>query len=307
MEFHQNGEVFWIELSFSFLKDANAKPIGLVTVVRDITARKKTEKELIAAKEKAQESDLLKTAFLNGVSHEIRTPMNGILGFASLLKELDLSGELKEEFIVSIEKSGNRMMETITNIIDTALIQSGQMAIVSTETNVYKLMHNTFGKFEKEAQAKGIQLSCLCPIETYDLILSTDEDKLLHILTHLIKNAIKFTDKGHVEFGYRLKKTTFGSQVGIENANFQLGTNPDLEQGGLEFFVKDTGIGIPIARQSAIFAPFEHADIANIRAFQGIGLGLSVSKAYIEMMGGEIRLESKEGEGSQFYFTIPMR
>ena len=290
-EYHQNGSVMWMELSFSFLKDANNKPIGLVTVTRDITGRKKIERELIAAKEKAEESDRLKTAFLNGVSHEIRTPMNGILGFASLLKELDLSGDQKNEFIDSIEKSGNRMLETITTIVNTALIQSGEMLMSVSEINVNKLVKQALSRFKPESDEKGLQIWCNCPAETNELIIKTDEEKLNFILSHLIKNAIKFTDFGHVDFGFTLKKPKLGEPV---------------EPSELEFFVKDTGIGIPENRQSAIFAPFEHSDIVNIRAFQGVGLGLSVSKAYIEMLGGNIRLESKEGEGSTFYFTIPM-
>ena len=291
-EYHQNGSVIWMELSFSFLKDANNKPIGLVTVTRDITGRKKIERELIAAKEKAEESDRLKTAFLNGISHEIRTPMNGILGFASLLKELDLTGDQQNEFIVSIEQSGNRMLETITTIVNTALIQSGEMAISVSETNVNKLVKQTLNRFKPESHEKGLQIWCNCPSETNELIIKTDEEKLSFILSHLINNAIKFTDFGHVDFGFTLKKSRVGELV---------------EPNELEFFVKDTGIGIPENRQSAIFTPFEHSDIMNIRAFQGVGLGLSVSKAYIEMLGGYIRLESKEGEGSSFYFTIPMR
>jgi signal transduction histidine kinase len=280
----------------------------LVTVTRDISSRKKIEQELIAAKEKAEESDRLKTAFLQGINHEIRTPMNGILGFASLLKELDLSGDQQTEFIVSIEKSGNRMIETITTIVNTALIQTGQMEVSLSETNVNKLIKQTLTRYKPDSDEKGLDFSCNCPSGTDDLIISTDDEKLGFILSHLVKNAIKFTDKGYIYFGYTLKGASVTVGVDAKTdlpAETQVGKpNRAVE---LEFFVKDTGIGIPQNRQSAIFAPFQHADIANIRAFQGIGLGLSVSKAYIEMLGGEIRLESKEGEGASFYFTLPVR
>lgn len=307
-EFHQDGSVLWLELSFSFLKDSNNKPIGLVTVTRDISSRKKIEQELIAAKEKAEESDKLKTAFLQGINHEIRTPMNGILGFASLLKELDLSGDQQTEFIVSIEKSGNRMIETITTIVNTALIQTGQMEVSLSETNVNKLIKQTLTRFKPESDEKGLQISYYCPEGENDILINTDEEKLGFILSHLVINAIKFTDSGYIDFGFTLKKTsaviTLNAKIDGASATHSGGHS---EPGELEFFVKDTGIGIPENRQSAIFAPFQHADISNIRAFQGIGLGLSVSKAYIEMLGGEIRLESKEGLGTAFYFTLPLR
>jgi PAS domain S-box-containing protein len=289
-EFHQDGSELWLELSFAFTKNAENKPTGIVTVARDITTRKNIEQELIAAKEKAQESDRLKTAFLNGVSHEIRTPLNGILGFASLLKEADLTGDLKNEFILSIEKSGDRMLETITNIIDTALIHTGQMAIAKSEVNINKLMKQMLGRFEHEAKEKGLSLTGNFMADPEELLVITDDAKLNFILNHLINNAVKFTDSGHIEFGYTLKKPQ-GDKT--------------TESVFLEFFIKDTGIGIAPERQAAIFAPFEHADIENIRAFQGVGLGLSVSKSFIEMLGGKIWLKSKVGIGSEFYFTLP--
>jgi len=307
-EFHTDGSPIWMELSFTFLKDNNNKPIGLVTVTRDITKRKKIEQELIAAKEMAEQSDKLKTAFLQGINHEIRTPMNGILGFASLLKELDLSGDQQTEFIVSIEKSGNRMIETITTIVNSALLQTGQMEVALSETNVNKLIKQTLIHFKPQSDEKGLQISSYCPEDENDLIINTDEEKLGFILSHLVKNATKFTDHGFIDFGFAIKKPSASLTLNAKSDAASTTPFGELaEPRELEFYVKDTGIGIPENRQLAIFEPFQHADISNIRAFQGIGLGLSVSKAYIEMLGGEIRLESQNGQGTTFYFTLPLR
>jgi len=290
-EYHQNGNVFWMELAFTFLKDSANKPIGIVTISRDISERKKAEKELIAAKEKAEESDRLKTAFLQGVSHEIRTPMNGILGFAGLLKEVNLTGDEKEEYILAIDYSGKRMLNTIGNIVDTALIQSGQMLVSISETNINKQFEQIFNLSKAEAIQKGIEISCQTPVNAEDIIINTDESKLYSVLSKLVNNAIKFTDNGKVEFGFKSKdETRKPAGSGIDE---------------LEFYVTDTGIGIPADRQKAIFENFEHADIANTRAFQGVGLGLSISKAFVEMLGGKIGVESEVGVGSMFYFSIP--
>ena len=293
-EYHQNGNVFWMELAFSFLKDSANKPIGIVTISRDITERKKAEKELIAAKEKAEESDRLKTAFLQGVSHEIRTPMNGILGFAGLLKEVNFTGDEKEEYIRAIDYSGKRMLNTIGNIVDTALIQSGQMPVSISETNINNQIEQIFNLSKAEAKQKGIEISCQTPANAEDIIINTDEGKLFSVLSKLVNNALKFTDHGKVEFGFKRKDET----------SKPAGSGIDDE---LEFYVTDTGIGIPADRQKAIFENFEHADIANARAFQGVGLGLSISKAYVEMLGGKIGVESKAGNGTTFYFTLPVK
>jgi signal transduction histidine kinase/ActR/RegA family two-component response regulator len=238
-------------------------------------------KELLRAKEHAEESDRLKSAFLANMSHEIRTPMNGILGFAGLLKEPGLSGEKQQAYIRIIEKGGARMLNIINDIVSISKIESGIVEVSNMESNINEQIEYIFSFFKPEAEAKGIMLSFKNALPSEKSVLNTDREKLFAILTNLVKNALKYTDKGLIEFGYE-KKGDF-----------------------LEFFVKDTGTGIPKNRQKAIFERFIQADIVDKMARQGAGLGLSISKAYVEILGGEIWLESDEGNGSTFYFTLP--
>ena len=246
---------------------------------------KQTNDELVIAKEKAEESDRLKSAFLANMSHEIRTPMNGILGFAGLLKEQTLTGEAQNEFIGIIEKSGARMLNIINDIVDISKIESGQMKISISETNVNEQIEYIYTFFKPEIERKKLTFSFKSILSKNEAIIKTDREKIYAILTNLIKNAIKFTDKGSIEFGYDLVKT---QQTSV-----------------LQFFVKDSGVGIPKDRRQAIFERFIQADISDKRAYQGAGLGLSITKAYVGMLGGEIWVESEEQKGSTFHFTIP--
>ncbi|MGF1586830.1 MAG: ATP-binding protein [Bacteroidales bacterium] len=258
---------------------------GVTFTALDITEIKKTEQDLRAAKEKAEESDHLKSAFLANMSHEIRTPMNGILGFANLLKKPALAGEKQQAYIEIIEKSGKRMLNIINDIIDISKIEAGLMKLDMKETNVNEQIEYIYTFFKPEAESKGMNLSFKNPWPAQESIINTDSEKVYAILANLVKNAIKYTEKGSIELGYNIKT----------------GTKP----GELEFYVKDTGIGIPEDRQKAIFDRFIQADIANHKANQGAGLGLAITKAYVEMLGGKIRVESEEDKGSTFYFTLP--
>jgi len=251
---------------------------GTCTDIEDIM---QTKEELILAKERAEESDRLKSAFLANMSHEIRTPMNGILGFADLLKEPNLTGEEQKKYIGIIEKSGVRMLNIINDIIDISKIESGQMEVSISEIDINEKIEYIYTFFKPEAEGKGIQINFKNTLPSKESVIKTDREKIYSILTNLIKNAIKYTNEGSIEFGYTLKR------------NY------------IEFYVKDTGIGIPKDRQEAIFERFIQADISDIRALQGAGLGLAIAKAYTEMLGGKIWVESEEGKGSIFYFTIP--
>jgi CheY-like chemotaxis protein/nitrogen-specific signal transduction histidine kinase len=247
----------------------------------DITDLKQTELELIEAKEKAEESERLKSVFLANMSHEIRTPMNGILGFAELLKEPNLTIEEQQDFIRTIGISGKRMLNTINNIVDVSRIESGLMNVSIKETNINENIEFTYKFFKPEAEIKGLQLLYKNSLPPKEAIIKTDNDKVYTILTNLIKNAIKFTDIGSIEFGYE-KKGDY-----------------------LEFFVKDTGIGISGSQKKIIFERFRQGNESFKRDYEGAGLGLSICKSYIEMLDGKIWVESEEGEGSKFYFTIP--
>jgi len=243
--------------------------------------RKRTEEGLIAALAKAKESDRLKSAFLANMSHEIRTPMNGILGFAELLKEPDLSSAEKQNYIKVIESSGERMLSTINDLIDISKIEAGQMELSVSTTIISELIDSLYSFFKPEAKKKGLQLSCINTLSGKEATIKTDNEKLYSILMNLLKNSIKYTHEGSIEFGYHVKNDFF------------------------EFFVKDTGIGIPADCRNTIFDRFVQADMGKARSYEGSGLGLSITQAYTEMLGGEIWVESEEGKGSQFYFTIP--
>jgi len=280
----KDGSFIWESASISPITNKDGKITHFLAIKEDITEKKKTMQELISAKEKAEESDHLKSAFLANMSHEIRTPMNGILGFSELLKEPDLTGEEHEFYIDLIEKSGARMLNIINDIVDISKIESGQMNLSISKTNINEQMEYIFKFFKPEAEKKGIHLKINNTQPDQLVSLETDQQKLYAILSNLVKNSIKYTFTGEVEFGYLLKEN---------------------ESSELVFYVKDTGIGIPKERQTAIFERFVQSDIFDKDALQGAGLGLSIAKAFVEMLNGKIWLESEEGKGSVFYFTLP--
>jgi PAS domain S-box-containing protein len=263
----------------------NGKVIGGSCFGTNITEKKQIEIEIIKAKERAEESGRLKSAFLANMSHEIRTPMNGILGFANLLKEPNLSGDEQQEFISIIEKSGERMLNIINNIVDISKIEAGLMEVSITKTNINDQIDYVYNFFKPEVETKGLSFSLKKALPPEEATVKTDREKLYAILTNLVKNAIKYCEQGAIEFGYSL----------INEYNMPF----------LQFYVKDTGIGIPEDKLEAIFERFIQTHIADKMARQGAGLGLAISKAYVEMLAGKIWVESEDGNGSTFYFTLP--
>lgn len=248
---------------------------------RDITAEKKNEIELLAAKEKAEESDRLKTAFLANMSHEIRTPMNGILGFAALLKNQNLTGEEKLEYFNIIEKSGERMLNIINDLINISKVESGMIELSYSRVNVKEQLDYLMAFFLPEATQKGLEFSLDYSLSEKDSELDTDPEKLYAILSNLIKNALKFTKKGSIVVGCYCTASSY------------------------EFYVKDTGVGIPKNKLDLIFERFVQADENLARGYEGAGLGLSISKAYSEMLGGTLKVESEPGIGTCFTFSLP--
>lgn len=250
-------------------------------LIVNVVERMKKEQELIDAKEKAVEADRLKTAFLQNMSHEIRTPMNGILGFVDLLKETDLTPEEKIKYIGIVEKSGKRLLNTINDIIEISKIEAGQEKLRLSQVDVNKMLHYFYDFFMPQAIERGLRFTIGKHTFADFSVIQTDKNKLEAVLGNLLNNALKFTFVGDVEFG-----------------NY-------LENKMLVFYVKDTGIGIPFDRQQAIFDRFVQADLEITRPHEGSGLGLAIVKAYLTMLGGSISLESEEGKGSVFRFSLP--
>ena len=288
----KDGQLYWESVAISPILDKIGGISSFVAVSEDISEKKRMIDDLLKAKEKAEESDRLKTAFLANMSHEIRTPMNGILGFTELLKEPKLSGKDQFEYIRIIEKSGARMLNIINDLISISKVESGQMDVSIAETNIHLQMEYILSFFKLEAEQKGITLSYKNSIPETDWIIKTDKEKVYAILTNLVKNALKFTHDGSIEIGCDLKKIipSFDGKPLAE----------------IKFFVKDTGVGIPKKQKHFIFERFRQGSEALNRRYEGAGLGLSISRAYVEILGGKIWVESKEGKGSTFHFTIPV-
>ncbi len=311
---HNDREERWVHGIGRLKLDENNRVVSMVGTIRDITVQKLIEKELqeqneeyaylnqeyinqnlnlITAKEKAEENTRLKSAFLANMSHEIRTPMNGILGFAEILKEPNLTSDQQQEYIEIIEKSGVRMLNIINDIVDISKIESGQMKVSISETSVNEQLLFIYNFFKAEVEPKGLELTLKNFLPSSEVLIRTDREKLYAILTNLVKNAVKYTKEGSIEFGCTLVKAHGHASH-------------------LEFYVRDTGIGIPKDRQEAIFERFIQADVSDKMALQGAGLGLAITKAYVDMLGGRIWVESEERNlsegkagGSVFYFTLP--
>jgi two-component system, sensor histidine kinase and response regulator len=254
-----------------------------IAVFDVITERKNTERDLILAKEKAEESDRLKTAFLHNISHEIRTPLNAIVGFSAFLGNANLSPSKKDEFVKIIEKSNDQLLAIISGIIALATLDAGQEKIYEEETDINELLKTTYDQLMMSTGNHGVSFSYHCSLEDKFALVKTDAVKLMQVLVNLVGNALKFTNQGAVRFGY------------------------NLESGYLEFFVEDTGIGIPEDMHQHIFERFRQVDNSATRRYGGAGLGLSLSKGYVELLGGDIRLESELGKGSKFTFKIPYK
>ncbi len=259
----------------------------LVAIFRDVTDLKTAEKKLKdrnkklkVAKQKAEESDRLKSAFLANMSHEIRTPMNGILGFTDLLKEPGLTGEKQQSYVDIIQKSGNRMLNTVNDIIEISKIETGQVSMVLEDYDLNGQLNYHRYFFHLEAEKKGIKLLLENKIKADEAYIKADKMKIDSILSNLIKNAIKYSDSGTILLSCKKKK------------------------GSILFSVKDQGIGIPKSKQESIFDRFVRADLSFASGYEGSGLGLSIVKSYVNMLGGKIWVDSEPGKGSTFYFSV---
>lgn len=239
--------------------------------------------ELKMAKEKAEESDRLKSAFLANLSHEIRTPMNAIIGFADLLNLNGLDDKTREKYTHIIQNSGNYLLSIISDIVEISHIEAGQVELNETEIDLHEFLEDVFNAFKVSVpKNKNLVINFLKEKSLVSEKMKTDDIKLRQILMNLLNNALKFTDHGEINFGYEI----------IENAK-------------ITFFVKDTGIGITPENHQIIFERFRQIDKGKSKINAGSGLGLSITKAYVELMGGAIELISDLGKGSEFKITFP--
>lgn len=281
---HSSGKTRYVEVRTKLIKSTDERS-GIIAICSDITDRNRTISELHEAKDKAEESDRLKTAFLANMSHEIRTPMNAIVGFSELLRTTNIQGPEREEYFNIINNSCSILSNLIDDIIDLAKIEAGQTTIAEDLCRPHEIMRELQRYFEEEIKKLGkpIKLVMDASIDP-DLIIKSDEFRLRQILSNIIGNAVKFTEKGIIAWGCAVEK-----------------------ERDIKFFVKDTGIGISSENIELVFDRFRQMDDSSIRKYGGTGLGLPVSKSLVDLMGGDIWVESQIGKGSEFYFKIPFK
>lgn len=279
----KDGEPIAVLAQDRLLRNDKGVVTGIRTIFQDISELKKAEQELLIAKEKAEESDRLKTAFLHNITHEIRTPMNAIVGFSGLLNEPALDPGERKHYTEIIVQSSNQLLSIISNIVNIATVEAGQEKVNEKQINLNATLRQLKDQFILAAMKQNISLNCTTKVPDEEVDIITDEIKLKEILDNLIENALKFTMLGSVDIGY------------------------DIKGEFLEFYIKDTGIGIPAEKHDEIFKRFYQVEMDSDRRFSGSGLGLSISQAYVQLLGGKIWLISEPDKGSEFYFTIPYK
>lgn len=279
---NKDGSRITCSVSAKVCFDTDGRPGKIIGSMHDITDRKNASEKLKLAKEKAEASDKLKTAFLNNISHEVRTPLNGILGFAEIISNPGLSEEEKTSSFSMLHESSDRLLNTITNYMDISLITSGTMSAHKKTFFPGQILRKSFDNYKMICSIKNLELLLNIPEQSENLLVNSDPEIIQKIISHLLNNAVKFTEKGKIDFGYLIH---------------------DQE---LEFFVKDTGIGIGKESISTIFERFAKEDRGPTNLSEGSGLGLSIAKGMTDVLGGNIRVESERGVGSCFYFKIPV-
>lgn len=280
-----NGEEFFAEITGGMIYDDASRPHSFIAVIQDITKRKKDEQELILARDKAEESNRLKTAFLENMSHEIRTPLNGIIGFLDIITDEDISHDEKTEFVSIVHNCAQQLISIINDILEVSKITSGQIHLNRSWINFDVLMHEaysaaaTYSAKQYQSQAKLLYHN---DMRDMNCMIYADAEKLRQVISNLVNNALKFCSDGSV---------TLSCQYS--------------EQLGLLFSVSDTGIGIPQNKLDVIFERFRQVDETLCRQYGGTGLGLAICRSLVELHGGTIWAESQLGAGSTFYFTLP--
>ncbi len=278
---NRDGTEIPCSISSKLIFELSGNPEKIIGSVRDITDRKNVSDALRLAKEKAEASDKLKTAFLNNISHEVRTPLNGILGFAEIISQPELSEEDKKESVSMLIESSDRLLNTITNIMDISLLTSGNMSVYKKVFRPDVILRKIFDDYQQICSIRKLELILEIPEQSGSLYLNSDPEIFRKIMSHFLNNAVKFTEKGRIAIGYKAD-------------------NIDLE-----FFVKDSGIGIGEYSIDNIFNHFVKGDHGTSTFSEGSGLGLSIAKGMTGILDGIMKVESEVGKGSYFSVTIP--
>ena len=266
--------------------DNDGKSKGFVKTITNITEKKRTEKALRKAKEKAVESDKLKSAFLANMSHEIRTPMNAIIGFSELLNDSEISEAERKDYISIIQSNGHQLLKLISDILTSSQLESGQLKIYKKDIEPIDLLNGVLKQFSEEKKRLGkehIEFIFDKKIEENTLTINTDPERLKQILYNLLTNALKFTTSGSITLGVEKEK----SKVRIS--------------------ITDTGCGIHPNKLKNIFKRFSQADNTSSREFEGAGLGLTISKEFVSLLGGKLNVKSEMDKGSEFWMILPIK
>lgn len=280
-----DGTSFESEVSTGAIYDNEGEPDSMVVIIKDISERKEAERSLREAKDRAEESDRLKTAFLSNMSHEIRTPMNAIVGFSDLLNDQTLGPDERSEFIAQINMGAENLMHLIDDIIDISKIEAGQIKINKQECDINELLKEQlvmFRQYIDRMDKSHLELRLNWKWPDRKLTILTDPFRVKQILSNLMNNAVKFTEEGYIE-------------VGIGQS----------EEKTVRIWVKDTGIGVSENKQAIIFDRFRQGHRSRTKLYGGTGLGLAISKNLAELLGGEMGVISGDHAGSEFWFTLP--
>jgi signal transduction histidine kinase len=283
--YDRNGQVKWLhDRGVIAVRTAEGKPLKAIGLVQDISHYKQVQVELLMSKQKAEEADRLKTAFLTNMSHEVRTPMNAIIGFSELLTDSGISKEDISSYTAIIKNRSSHLLQIVNDILDISRIEANQVELKESAIFLNQLLDDLYLFYAQKLiddKKLKIVLTIEKSLDDERSVFRADELRLRQVLGNLLDNALKFTQEGTIDFGYR------------------------LINGQFVFHVADTGIGIPSEKHEVIFERFRQADLSLARQYGGNGLGLAICKAFVELMGGRIWMESKPGHGSEFYFSIP--